>query len=534
MRSKYNHVDLIIINGNILTMDANNSVSRAVAVDQGIIVAVGDINDVLEFKSDSTLVIDLDGKTMIPGFIDAHTHLDLFSTMTSEYVVDCHIPPLKNVEDIIGKIKEFVDRKPEGELIIGQGRLDQAYPTREQLDRVAPRHPVLLKSTMHHYYLNSCALQNFNINRYNPSLEELMSTDPGSYIERDPVTGEPTGFAFDCWSYMFPGSRSPFSHEENYQAIKAGMDLMTSYGITSIVDFSSYRESGRIYRQLFDDGELKIRLQLVPCFYGLHKTVDIDEIINSGLTSGFGNEWIKFGGLKILTDIDNKTICSEVQLNYWFRKAHHAGIRMFMHAMTRASQDMVLGAIEQEAKKGKEAAARVNNMRHRVEHLGNEGHDLAHLERLKKVGAIGMPTAYFLNVGELNLMSADTDKKFMFKTMLDMGLCVPGNSDGGGSIPECHNPFYEIWCMVNRKTIDGEVFLPDEKITPYEALQIYTIHAAYAGKEEKIKGTIEAGKLADFAILSDNPLTVPEDDLRHINVNMTIVNGKVVYDNNLC
>jgi len=112
---------------------------------------------------------------------------------------------------------------------------------------------------------------------------------------------------------------------------------------------------------------------------------------------------------------------------------------------------------------------------------------------------------------------------------LDLGLCVPGNSDGAGAIPEAPNPLYQIWCMVNRKALDGELVCPSEKISVMEALKVYTRHSAYAGLEEEIKGSIEPGKLADFVVLAEDPLTSPEDHLRDIDVEFTIVGGEVVY-----
>jgi predicted amidohydrolase YtcJ len=121
------------------------------------------------------------------------------------------------------------------------------------------------------------------------------------------------------------------------------------------------------------------------------------------------------------------------------------------------------------------------------------------------------------------------DRAYPFKTLLDKGLCVPGNSDSGGSEPEAYNPLYEIWCMVVRKSKEGEPVYLEEKISVMDAIRIYTIHSAYAGFDENVKGSIEPGKMADFAILAENPLTVPEDDLKDIPVDMTIVGGKIVH-----
>jgi hypothetical protein len=523
----YNFADLILFNGNVLTLDSNDRIAEAVAVVDGKIVQIGDSHEIKKLINAQTRKIDAKGKTVIPGFIDAHTHNDMYGMMTSDLVVDCHIPPLESVDDILNAIKEKAKALPKGELILGQGRTFQPYPTKEQLDKAAPQHPVIVKPSMHWYILNSQALEKFNINKEQPSFEQLFSVDPCGLIQRDLNTGEPTGYVEECWNYMFPRSKSPFGYEETRRVVKEGLDLHSRYGVTSLVEFTDYPESPGIYHQLYKEGQLNIRLQLVPCFHGLYKTVELDEVINVGIRTGFGDEWIKFGGVKIFVDRQQDTTCSSSQLNEWFRRAHRAGLRMYMHAITRKGQDMALGAIETESSRtGLEG---IQSMRHRIEHMGNENHDESYLTRMKEMGAIALPTAYFMNMGPNKLLSPKTDKAFMFRTMLDTGLCVPGNSDGAGATPEAPNPMYQIWCMVNRKSLDGELVCESEKISVKEALKVYTIHSAYAGFEENSKGSIEVGKLADFVVLAEDPLSSPEDDLKDIAVEMTIVDGKVVY-----
>ncbi len=520
-------IDLIIANGQLLTLDDGDQLAEAVAISRDRIVAVGKNEDIMELKNSETQVIDLEGKTMIPGFNDAHTHVDLYGMMTSDYVVSCHLPPLKSKEDILQNIKDEVMDRPGGELILGQGRAVQPYPTREELDQVAPDNPVVIKASMHSYYLNSCALKKFGITATEPSFEELYNKVPGAFIERDQSSGEPSGYVEEAWNYLYPGSKSPLNYKQTYDSLKKGLDALTEHGITSVSEFACYAESTNIYQKMYKNNELKVRMQLIPCFHGLKKTVQLDEIIRSGLTSGLGDHWIKFGGLKMFIDLQQHTICNTVELDHWFSKAHRAGIRMFMHAITDQGQQMALSAIENEAERGSLESVRA--MRHRIEHLGNENHNPDYFNRVKETGAIGVPTAYFMNIGPYDLMSAETSGKYMFRTMLDLGLCVPGNSDGGGSIPESVNPFYQIWCMVKRQAHDGEPVTPSERISTLEALKLYTKHSAYAGCEEQEKGSIAAGKLADFAVLSHNPLEIPDDSLLEIEVEMTILGGEVVY-----
>jgi len=520
-------VELIVTNGKILTLDRNDRIAEAVAVQGGEIAQIGTSPEIQRLAGGRTKRIDLKGKTLIPGFIDAHTHNYMYGMMTSDRVVDCHIPPLQSVEDILESIRERAGSMPKGDLILGQGRPFQPYPAKGQLDEAAPEHPVIIKPSMHWYLLNSAALKKFNITRDCPAFEELFAVDPCGVIQRDLKTGEPTGYVEECWNYMFPRSRSPFSYEETRRMVKEGLDKHSRFGVTSLVEFADFPETPRIYRDLYSRGELPIRIQIIPCFYGLYKTVDLDEVIHAGLTTGFGDEWIKFGGVKIFVDRQQDTTCSSIQLKEWFSRAHRAGLRMFMHAITRKGQDMALEAIEAEASHtGLEG---IRAMRHRIEHMGNENHDVTYLPRMQKLGAIALPTAYFLNMGPNKLLSPKTDKSFMFRTMLDTGHCVPGNSDGAGAVPEAPNPMYQIWCMVTRKALDGIPVCPSERISVTEALKVYTIHSAFAGHEEKTKGSIEVGKLADFVVLTEDPLTSPEDHLRDIEVEKTIVGGKIVY-----
>lgn len=520
-------VDLVLLNGKILTFNTEDRIAEAVAINEGKIVHVGRSSEIEQLAGTETQRIDVKGKTVIPGFIDAHTHNDMYGMMTSDLVVDCHIPPLHSVNDIPKAIKEKAFSLPEGELILGQGRTFQPYPSREQLDQVAPRHPVIIKPSMHWYLLNSYALRRFRIDREHPTFEELNEVDPCGFIQRDLQTGEPTGYVEECWNYLFPKSRSPFSYEDTKRVVREGLNKHTRYGVTSLVEFVDYPESTRIYQDLRKTGNLHIRLQIVPCFHGLYKTLDLDEVMDVGLTTGFGDEWIKFGGVKIFVDRQQNTTCSSMELNHWFSKTHRAGLRMFMHAITRKGQDMALGAIESEA--AATGLEGIMAMRHRIEHMGNENHDESYLPRMKRLGAIALPTAYFINMGPNKLLSPKTEKSFLFRTMLDQGLCVPGNSDGAGAIPEAPNPLYQIWCMINRKSLDGELVCPSEKISVMEALKVYTKHSAYAGLEENVKGTIEKGKLADFVVFSEDPLSAPEDHLRDIEIEMTIVGGRLVY-----
>ena len=525
---EFNRVDMVLVNGIILTMDNKDTVVQGIAVREGKIVHLGRSDEVQSLANKRSQVIDLRGKTVVPGFIYTHTHIDMYGMMTSNLAVSCHIPPLHSVEDILQGIKEKAASLPKGSLIMGQGRPFQPYPTIEQLDQAAPKHPVIIKASMHWYLLNHLAMKRFNITKKSPTPKKLLATDPCGFIKRDPKTHEPTGYLEECWNYMFPDSQSPLPYEETRRVIKEGLDKASRYGLTSVVEFLNHPESLRIYQDLYKKGELNVRLQLVPCFYGVYKVVEMDEVIHAGLTSGFGNDWVKFGGIKVFLDTHQlKTSCTPEQIDGWFSKAHRAGLRMFMHAISKPAQDMGLRAIEEEASASGPDGIRA--MRHRIEHMGIECHDPDFFRRAKNLNVIPVPTAYFMNMGPGTLVTPRTEKSFLFRTLLGMGFSVPGNSDTAGAVPEALDPMYEIWCMVNRRSLEGNLVSPSEKISVMEALKVYTLHSAYAGCEEETKGSIEVGKLADFVVLSQDPLKTPEEKLREIKVEMTIAGGRVVY-----
>jgi predicted amidohydrolase YtcJ len=520
----YDKADMILCNGTVITVDKKDTIAEAVAVKGGKIVTVGSNLQIMELRGENTEIVDLDKRTMLPGFIDAHTHVDLIGMAASNIIVDCYSPPLKSVDEILEKLKQRVNITPKGELVIGHGRFDQPYPTKAQLDSVAPDHPVIIKNSMHDYTLNSFALKKFHVTRDYPTPEELFEIEPGAIIERDPENGEPTGHLFEAWNFMFPNSFSPYPYETTKKFIKVGLDRYSSAGVTSITEFADFPETLRVYQDLYSSGDLNVRMQVVTCVHGLHKTTDLDSVIRQGLITGFGNDFLRFMGVKFFVDRGHVTTLASVQLDEMILKAHKNGLRVYIHAINRGAQDIALAAIE-----AAEKAIPGKNFRHRIEHMGNEYHDPLYFDRILKIGAIPLPTAYFMRIGAQPWLKAKTTKVFPFKTLLERGLCVPGNSDTAGSEPEAYSPLYNIWCMVARRSKEGELVSPEEKISVMDAIKIYTRHSAYAGFAEEVKGIIEPGKMADFAILAENPLTVPEEHLKDIPVDMTIVNGKIMY-----
>ncbi|UCH02572.1 MAG: amidohydrolase [Candidatus Bathyarchaeota archaeon] len=531
--------DIVLVNGKIVTVDPNDRIVEAVAIKTGRIVQVGSNQEIKRLIQSETRVIDLAGKTVLPGFIDAHTHL--LSTSTNlTYMVDIHTPPVKTVVDILKRIKAQADKTPKGEWIIGQGNfhldrklIDRRYPTKAELDKVAPNHPVVLRGGAHLQILNSNALAQAEIRRDTPD-------PPGGKVDRNAV-GEPTGILREAYGAL---PIPPYTFDQIREAIKHTSQMIyVKRGITTIHEFLMSTTGMKIYQDLLNHDELPLRLNILVT---IPTMVDVDCLVNLGIQTGFGNQWLRISGVKLFVDGGITGVAAAIYRPYLHQqhvgvlkttqekltqrviKAHKAGLRVCLHAVGDKAFDMALNSLDAALK-----AKPMQDHRHRIEHAGNILCTLERIERMKELGIIPVPTPPFLysfgDYIETYLGQKRAKTVFVYKTLLNSGFMPPGNSDCAGAEPESINPLFGIWCAVTRKTFNGNILCLEEKISVKEAIRMYTIYAAYAGFEEKLKGSIEPGKLADLIVLSHDILTVPVDTIKQIEIEMTIINGKIVY-----
>ena len=538
--------DLIFVNGKIFTMDAQNLTVQALAVSGDRILAIGSNSDVESLCGKDTRKIDLKGRVTLPGFIDTHVHVDC-AAVNTKLATSCHIPPVEYVE-VLGStgskdaILNFVDQsardKDAGEWIIGQGRFSLEFegnsPSKEELDRVAPDHPVMIRYSAHSQLLNSKALELAAISKDHPTQEELDKVAPAAKIRRDSESGEPTGVVNECIDWIFPKS-SPWKYEDLRRAIRQTCEEASRFGVTGIHEFVSWPESTRVYQELYRNGELPLRVQLCPCVWGMMQTVEMDALVNLGWQTGFGDNWLKFGSAKIFVDgegCDEHGIGEEWprieqdRLDTLVASAHRAGIRVMMHATSRDGQEMAISAIEAALSDFPR-----DDHRHRIEHFAGDYWPEG-LKRLKKSGIIPIPTPYSSLgwYGDAWLDSNSSDEKVVpYRTLLDEGFMPPGNSDCMGTEPEALNPWWSIWCVVARKTRAGRLICPEEGLDVLEAIRLYTNYSAYAGFEEASKGSLEPGKLADLIVLAQDPFEIPVDALKDVQVEKTVVGGRVVH-----
>jgi predicted amidohydrolase YtcJ len=538
--------DMVLTNGKIVTMDAAGTTVEAVAFNGEHIVARGAGSDIDALIGDTTQVIDLKGRVALPGFIDTHIHLDCTATHT-KLAGSCHIPPVEYVgvsdggdtrEAILAWVRDEAARTPKGQWIIGQGRFpleaDGNSPSRADFDAAAPDHPLMVRYSAHCQMLNGKALEVSGITRDAPTDAELHAVANGGRIVRDTASGEPTGIIHEAIDWIFR-KHNPWPYDTLKGAIRETLNEASAFGVTGIHEFLSWPESTRIYQDLYRDGELPLRVQLCPCVWGMYRTVDLEGLVNLGMQTGFGNDWIKFGSAKMFIDGAGRDAdgvfqewmrLSQDELNDLVSGAHKAGIRMMMHAISRDAQAMAIEAVSTTL----DATPR-DDHRHRIEHFAGDYWPEG-LARLKELGIIPVPTPYsslgWYGDGWLETANQG-DKAAPYRSLLDEGFMPPGNSDSMGTEPEALNPWWSIWCTVARETRSGQLICPEEALTVMDGIRLYTTFSARAGFEEDSKGSVETGKLADVIVLDRDPFEIPTDALKDVQVDTTIVGGRVVH-----
>jgi hypothetical protein len=531
--------DIILTNGKVLTVDPHNSMAEAVAVVGNRITAVGPAADIDNWRGPTTRVVDLRGRTLLPGFIEAHAHLGIYGIVES--AVQCGPPHVKNIADLQAAIKERAQQTPSGEWIRGWGYNhneleEERHPTRWDLDAVVPDQPVFVMRTCAHIaVLNSKALELIGIDNDTP--------DPkGGQLDRE--NGELTGVLREearriAWQKAAP------TVQELESAIALAMEDLNRFGITSIHDMAGYgAPQMQALIRLTSQDPLRMRvIQVIRSMYA-NDTFQ-DPYLTTGLMTGFGNERLRLGPFKYVVDgaasartmathepniaePDNTGILyvDQEELNETFSRANKAGFQVTAHAMGDKAVEMCINAIEYAL-----AECPRQDHRHRIEHCAMT--DEAMVERIAALGIVPIVNPVFLwTFGDVYVRDYGQDRADrMFQTGLyaKQGVRCAYTSDAPIVSPD---PLMSIEMAVTRRTKGGQVLGPDERVSVMQALRAHTIDAAYAGFEEGSKGSIEPGKLADLAVLSGDLLATPAEELRHLKVDMTVLDGNVVYEKN--
>ncbi len=535
--------DLIITNATVLTADPRNSRAEAIAVHNRRIVAVGRADDVEPLGDGRTHVIDMKGRCVLPGLTDPHVHFaDGGAHMMHR--IDCRdfYSNVRSIDQITDKIREHAATLPPGAWIIAHGspmqdfRMpERRFPNRHDLDPAAPEHPVAINFGAHITIANSQALDLAGI-------RSGTAAPAGGAIEFDD-DGTPTGKLVERAQYLVRRIMPQHGYQDIKQGIQFAAERCLARGITNIHDIVTNPESIRAYQELAQEGELPIRVSLL--IRVIEAAIEKESLLNLGIKTGFGDDWLRIGGVKMSIDggitghvakfyepyVDDP--CREGlirieqdELDETVTAYHEAGHRVCIHAIGDVAMDMALRSLESALSRAPRA-----DHRHRVEHLGNWLVNDERLAIIRRTGILPVPNLPFMHYIWESLQSCIGEERlegsFNIRTLLESGLHITSGSDGPAYWPL--DILRDLGTAVSRHTWTGKTVGPDQAISVDEAIRMFTINAAYNAFEERIKGSIEAGKIADFAVLAENPHDVPADKIKDIPVDLTIVNGDIAF-----
>lgn len=556
------YADLVILNGKIITMDADDSIVDAVACKDKKFLAVGTNEEVEAYIGKHTEIIDMGGKTVTPGFVDTHVHFSGGGRRARS--VDLRY--VRTMDALIDELRKKAETLPPGRWIRGFGYnesklKEKRFPNRYDLDKASTEHPISVTRQGGHdgIRVNSLALELAGITKDTP--------DPPlpSLIERDPETGEPLGNLRELGAQpvnQLISQEPAMTREELKEGLRDTIELMFSWGITSIQEPGAPMDFLPLYQEMLRDGEFPIRISFLISAPSMGRSyergerykVAVDLSVDVGLQSGFGNDHLKFAGVKLGHDGSmsaGNCAVYEPYLNYptpdnygvihgysneqmengealadfapLVIKLHNAGMRCGIGAIGDRGIDFFLDAIEVAHNQNPR-----EDVRHSLEHCS-----LPTLEALKRMKRLGVTSSTSVGFGwELGdqhrgFMGMERMKRYMpMKSFKEMGIVASGNADW--SVCSA-NVMEGIHVCVNRTSETGQDLSQNQAISVMDALRVYTWNGAYITHEEDIKGSIEPGKYADMAVLDRDILTCDPAEINEIKVLTTFIDGEIVY-----
>jgi hypothetical protein len=524
--------DLVLWNGNLLTMDVARPRAQAVAVAAGRFLAVGASEDVMNLATPRTKTVDLAGQTVVPGFIDAHNH-PASAGLAHLRSVDCD---LRSIAAIQEALRERASRTPPGGWVLGfkyddtkteEGRrLELA-----DLDAVSRLHPVYVQHRGGHTaYVNSVALRLAGVDH--------NTSDPeGGRFDRDPAAGSLSGRieerAMESFEALIP---SAVTREQRREGVRLISSMLVRAGITSVHDAYGTPEDLVAYQDARAAGELSARI------YCLIGSAHLERMLAAGVRTGLGDEWVRVGAIKQTCDgsISERTarlsepyvgrpddhgilVTGEAELYERARKAHAAGWQNGIHANGDVAIDIALRVYERLQRELPRRDARF-----RIEHCTLI--NAALVERIRALGVIPNPfSTYVYYHGEKmrEYGQARLERMFAVRSFLDAGVRVTMTSDYP---PGPFEPMMALQSMVTRTDHNGRLWGPAQRVSVEEAVRVGTLHGAYASFEEEAKGSITPGKLADLVVLGRNPTEVEPSALIDVPIERTMVGGRWVHE----
>ncbi len=543
---------LILHNGRIITVDPEFSIREAVAISGNRVLAVGGSKEILEkFRGPRTTLIDLDGRAVLPGLIDAHVHA--LESGLSE--LRAPLPPLDSIAAIQDYIRTRARSTPKGEWIVVPRTLpprlkEMRMPTREDLD-VAPDHPVAFDAS-YVWSANTLALKISGITRSTPN-------PPGGEIVKGP-DGEPNGILRNAAHLLKGVTRAaPFTEEEKLQALELMLRLYRRAGLTCIHDRAVTPEDVALFEKLKARGRLPVRTVMTWRLPANRPTEElVREIEASPWRTNLGDEWLKFGAFKVTLDGGQSVGTAYQRMPYGpfgrqlygqtdpdargtlfvepgkllaiMRAARNKGWALTAHAQGGGAIDALLDVFEELNKEKPIAPTRSHVMHGSMQSPES-------LDRMQRLGIAAdvQPGWLHYDAPALERVFGRRNLRWFFpmRGYLDRGIPAAGGSDhmlfhhkDRGVNP--YNPFFGMWMTLTRRTTEGKVLFPEERVTRQEAIRMWTTWAAWLHFSEKEQGSIEPGKLADLVVIDRDILTCPEDEIRLIEPLMVVLDGRIV------
>lgn len=530
-------MDLIVINGRVETMDANNTVVQAVGIRDGRIAVLGTNGDVMAERHAGTTVIDAKGKAVLPGFIEPHNHMVGYSTNLLE--VDVRTPPNRNIGDIVNRLRERASTTTPGDWIRGRGYDDTGlqdvrHPTRNDLDAASTDHPIaIVHNSGHMLAANSTALEMAGIHDETP--------DPaGGRIGRFPATGEPDGMLYETAQGLIHQLLPTYTEVDVRTGFVQAQDEYLRRGITTIHDASVSNARGvdilHTYQQAQRQGFLKFRVNMFIQWEYLKDS-------NFAWQTGGGDEWVRVAGCKIVSDGSIQGITAALrepyhcdpneqgwliyeqdELNEIVMTLHQRGYQIATHANGDAAIDAVLAAYENALR----AIPKIDH-RFRIEHC-----QVCVPEHISKMRDLGVIPNFFPN--HVYYFGDRHRDRFLGPDRVTH-LDPIGSAIQAGIKPLLHsdcpvtpvNPLFCIQNAIDRVTSSGKVLTETEKVAAREAISMMTVNAAYGAFEENVKGSLQVGKLGDLVVLNYDPFREAAHELGQIESAATVVGGQVMY-----
>ncbi len=525
----------VYLNGNIYTVDKNFSVAQALVVKNDKLIYVG-TNEVAEkFITPSTKVVDLEGKTILPGLIEGHTHFGWLSQSLVE--IDALF---KQKEEILADVKERASQAKTGDWILGRGWSnviwpDTAFPTKEELDAVSPNNPVcIIRSCCHAYWVNSKALEIAKITK------DSLDPEGGEIIRHS--DGTPSGVLVDTAGDQLMAIIPPYEGENQLNALRKGQEYIVSFGFTSIMDAGATVSEIEAMKTLCENGEMDLRL------YVYAKEGDAAQYYyDKGVEIGLYNDHLTVRGIKLFADGSSGARSAYLLEDYADRPGHRGNPRYSDEALYHAVREARLNGFQLSIHANGDGATEqvidtytrvldelpLEDNRYRIEHY--QLLTPKHIEKAVEYKLI--PSMQFVQCTTDRVMieerlgkdSGRLDRAYLWRDIVDAGLHIVNGSDAP---VELINPYHGFYAGITRKGRDGEPangWYTNQCLTREEALKCATIWAAEAHFEENIKGSLEAGKLADFVAIDRDYMKCDVEEIKEINTLMTVIGGKIVY-----